>query len=542
MKHYLKKLEEQVHLRADKPALCDFEGDSYTYAQVAARIEQLHIFFQSAGIRKGDKVALCARNSARWAICFLAVNTYEAVIVPILPNFTPEGTAQLVRHSDSVLLIADPDIWTSLRSESLPQLRGVLDAREDRLLWAADELMQSAWDGREQLFQDCYPEGFQAQDVVYPAHNEDVSIINYTSGTSGDPKGVMLPYSAMSDIVEYCQQHIYNAPERLVSMLPLAHIYGLAMEFLYPCCTGFTIHFLGKTPSPSMLVKAMQAIQPSLVVTVPLIMEKVYAQLVRPVLNTRSAKTLRTVPGLRLSFYRSVGKKLLSELGGRIQTIIIGGAPLNWKVESEFKKIGLPYCVGYGMTEACPLLAIDNPATFVSGSCGKPIHEIRIDSSDPERVPGEIQTKGPNLFMGYYKNPEADAKAFTRDGWFRTGDLGVMDDGGNLFIRGRIKALILSSSGQNIYPEEVEQVLSRDPLVEESLVLDRGGKVIALVYPHAGNLPTEDEEEHLRLADAIRDAANRHLPNFSQIFRVEFVDVPFERTAKGSIKRHLYQV
>ena len=542
MKHYLKKLEEQMRLRADKPALCDYEGESYTYAQVAAQIEQLHIFFQSAGIRKGDKVALCARNSARWAICFLAVNTYEAVIVPILPNFTPEGTAQLVRHSDSVLLVADEEIWESLRNASLPRLRGVLDAREDRLLWSADETMESAWETRVQLFQDCYPEGFQAQDVVYPAHNEDVSIINYTSGTSGDPKGVMLPYSAMSDIVEYCQQHIYNAPERLVSMLPLAHIYGLAMEFLYPCCTGFTIHFLGKTPSPSMLIKAMKDIQPSLVVTVPLIMEKIYAQMVRPQLNTRSAKTLRTVPGLRLSFYRSVGKKLLAEMGGRVQTIIIGGAPLNWKVESEFKKIGLPYCVGYGMTEACPLLALENPATFVSGSCGKPIHEIRIDSSDPERVPGEIQTKGPNLFMGYYKNPEADAKAFTRDGWFRTGDLGVMDEGGNLFIRGRIKALILSSSGQNIYPEEVEQVLSRNPLVEESLVLDRGGKVIALVYPHAGTLPAEDEQEHTRLADSIRSAANLHLPNFSQIFRVEFVDVPFERTAKGSIKRHLYQV
>ena len=542
MKHYLKKLEEQMRLRADKPALCDYEGESYTYAQVAAQIEQLHIFFQSAGIRKGDKVALCARNSARWAICFLAVNTYEAVIVPILPNFTPEGTAQLVRHSDSVLLVADEEIWESLRNASLPRLRGVLDAREDRLLWSADETMESAWETRVQLFQDCYPEGFQAQDVVYPAHNEDVSIINYTSGTSGDPKGVMLPYSAMSDIVEYCQQHIYNAPERLVSMLPLAHIYGLAMEFLYPCCTGFTIHFLGKTPSPSMLIKAMKDIQPSLVVTVPLIMEKIYAQMVRPQLNTRSAKTLRTVPGLRLSFYRSVGKKLLAEMGGRVQTIIIGGAPLNWKVESEFKKIGLPYCVGYGMTEACPLLALENPATFVSGSCGKPIHEIRIDSSDPERVPGEIQTKGPNLFMGYYKNPEADAKAFTRDGWFRTGDLGVMDEGGNLFIRGRIKALILSSSGQNIYPEEVEQVLSRNPLVEESLVLDRGGKVIALVYPHAGTLPAEDEQEHTRLADSIRSADNLHLPNFSQIFRVEFVDVPFERTAKGSIKRHLYQV
>ena len=540
MKHYLKKLEEQVHLRADKPALCDYQGASYTYAQMAAYIEQMHIFFQAAGIRKGDKISLVARNSARWALNFLAVNTYEAVIVPILPNFTPDGTAQLINHSDSILLIADPDIWKQLSKKDLPQLRGVLSAREDQLLMA-DSVLREAWDSRKQLMQECYPQGFNAQDAVYPDNMDFLSIINYTSGTSGDPKGVMLSYGAMSDIVEYCQQHIYNAPESLVSMLPLAHIYGLAMEFIYPCCTGFTIHFLGKTPSPSLLVQSMQEIKPYLIVTVPLIMEKMCNKYIGPLLNTRSAKLLSSLPGVRLSFYKSVGEKMIEYLGGRVKTIIIGGAPLDWKVEGVFKKIGLPYAVGYGMTEACPLLALETPQGFVTGSCGKPIHEIRIDSSDPERIPGEIQSRGPNLTMGYYKNPEADAKSYTEDGWFRTGDLGVMDEDGNLFIRGRIKALILSASGQNIYPEEVEQVLSRNPAVVESVVLEREGKIIALVYAKADALVNLDEESQLELANGIRNRANQFLPKFSQIFRVELVDLPFERTAKGTIKRHLYK-
>ena len=541
MKPYLKKLEEQMRLRPDRLALCDYGGASYSYAQVASQIEQYHVFFQAAGIRKGDKIALCARNSARWAMLFLAVNTYEAVIVPILPNYTPEGTAQLIRHSDSVLLIADADIWKLLSRHELPQIRGVLDAREDHLLFSADERLSSAWEDRKQLFQDCYPEGFDFEQIHYPVNLEAIAIINYTSGTSGDPKGVMLSYGAMSDIVEYCQQHIHNAPENIVSMLPLAHIYGLAMEFIYPCCTGFTIYFLGKAPSPSLLVQSMSEVKPYLMITVPLIMEKVYVNLIRPQLNTRAAKALRTMPVLRTPFYKAVGKKVLAAFGGKLHTIIVGGAPFSWKVESVFKKIELPYAVGYGMTEACPLLAIEKPEHFAPGSCGKPVHQVRINSSEPDRIPGEIQTLGPNLFSGYYKNPEADAECRTADGWFRTGDLGVMDEAGNLFIRGRIKALILSASGQNIYPEEVEQILSRHPKVEESLVLDRDGKVTALVYPVAGAVPGDDEEAIAALAEDMRNASNAHLPRFSQIYRVELVDVPFERTAKGSVKRHLYQ-
>ncbi len=541
MKQYLKKLEEQMVLRADKKALCNYGGESFTYLEVASLIEEFHIFFQAAGIQKGDKVALCARNSAHWAISFLAINTYEAIVVPILPNYTAEGTSQLIRHSDSCFLITDKEIWKKLDSNNFPLVRGVLDLQGFRLLWDQDERLHQAWEERKTLFNDCYPEGFTTQDIHYPEHPENIAIINYTSGTSGDPKGVMLSYGAMSDIVEHCQQHIYNAPENLVSMLPLSHIYGLAIEFIYPCCTGFTIYFLGKVPSPSLLVQSMQEVKPYLMITVPLIMEKIYNQLIRPQLNTRYAKTIRTLPGVRMSFYKSVGKRLLTTLGGNLHWIIIGGAPLSWKIESVFKKIGLPYAVGYGMTEACPLLALESPEAFAPGSCGKPIHQIRIDSSEPERIPGEIQTLGPNLFSGYYKNPDADIEAHTADGWFRTGDLGVMDELGNVFIRGRIKALILSASGQNIYPEEVENAVLRHPQVEEALVLEREGKVIALVYPTAGSVKGDDEQAIEALAEDIRALSNQHLPSFSQVFRVEFVDVPFERTAKGSIKRHLYQ-
>ena len=528
MKNYLKLLEEQVHLHSQTPALCDYEGASYTYAQVAEIIERYHVFFRAAGIRPGDKVALCAKNSARWAILFLAVNTYEAVIVPILADFTAEGATKLIHHSDSVLLITDPEIWSQMSADKMPALRGVINAREEGLLWCVNSVVAKAWDNCDRLFSEAYPNGFDPQSVVYPGNEDALAFINYTSGTSGDPKGVMLTYGAMSDIVDVCQHQLGSKPDKLVSMLPLAHMYGLAMEFIYPCCTGFTIWFLGKLPSPSLLLKACKQIQPSLMITVPLVMEKLFQAQVQPQMNSLSAH----VPYLRIPYFKGLGRKLLKDLGGRLGTIIIGGAPLSWNVENGFRKIGLPYAVGYGMTEACPLLSLETPDHFEPGSCGKPTHRLRIESSDPERIPGEIQAQGPNLTIGYYKNPEADAKAWTQDGWFRTGDLGIMDEDGNVFIKGRIKAIILSSSGQNIYPEEVEQVLFHHPMVQESLVIERGGKVIALVYPKPGTNPSEDE---------IRNTTNQSLPIFSQIFRVELVDLPFQRTAKGTIKRHLYQ-
>jgi long-chain acyl-CoA synthetase len=538
MKPYLKKLEDQIHHNGSHPALCDYGGASFTYADLAKQIELYHIYFRTIGIRKGDKIALCARNSARWAISFLAVNTYGAVIVPLLADFTPDSAAHLVDHSESVLLFVDPDMWKRMDVSLMPRLRAAINCKADKLLWTAGKKYETAWSHRKKQFSGLYPDGLHPEKVSYNAFTEeDLAIINYTSGTSGEPKGVMLPYRAMSDIVEYCQGHICPEPDRLVSILPLAHMYGLAIEFVYPCCTGFTIHFLGKAPSPSLLLKALQEVQPGLMVTVPLVMEKIYHTLVVPQLAAQHLK----MPGFNSFYYKSVGKKLLKQLGGRVQTIIIGGAPLNWDVECGFRQIGLPYVVGYGMTEACPLLAYEQVGKYVPGSCGKPIHTIRIDSSDPENVPGEIQAQGPNLTIGYFKNPEADANAWTEDGWLRTGDLGTLDSGGNLFIRGRIKALILSATGQNIYPEEIEQLLDMHPYVKESVVVDRGGKVVALVYPDTDAIASLEERDHTEVPEIIRAQINAKLPAYSQIGRLELVDMPLVRTAKGTVKRHLYQ-
>lgn len=538
MKSFLKKLEEQVKQYPDRPALCDYGGTGYTYREVAEQMEIYHAYFRSIGLRKGDKVALCARNCARWAVVFLAANTYGAVIVPLLADFTPENVAQLTDHSESVLLFTDPEIWKRLDVSLMPRLRAAINCKGDKLLWTAGKKYESAWSQRKSQFSDQFPRGLDPQAVSYPDNQEDqLGIINYTSGTSGAPKGVMLPFRAVSDVVDYCQKNITDKPDALVSMLPLAHMYGLIIEFVYPCCTGFTIHFLGKAPSPSLLAKALQEVKPQLLITVPLVMEKLYHALVLPMLASKPAY----LPGINTLFYKSVGKKTIKALGGRVKEIIIGGAPLSWEIESRFRQIGLPYVVGYGMTEACPLLAYAGLDHYVPGSCGRPIHTIRIDSSDPENIPGEIQAQGPNLTLGYYKNPEADAAAWTEDGWFRTGDLGTLDSNGNLFIRGRIKALILSSTGQNIYPEEIESLLDAHPYVKESVVVDKGGKVVALVYPDAEGIVSMGERDHQEIPEIIRAQINAKLPPYSQIARVEMRDMPLERTAKGSVKRHLYQ-
>ena len=375
--------------------------------------------------------------------------------------------------------------------------------------------------------------------MCYPDDNlDDLAIINYTSGTTGNPKGVMLTYGAMSDTDDFANSHFPNKPgETVVSMLPLAHMYGLAIEFIHPNVDGVTVYFLGKTPSPTTLLKAMQDIKPYMVVTVPLVMEKIYANAIKPALE--KAKPLLGVPGLSQLIYRKARNKVIEAFGGAVRCFIMGGAALNPEAERCFKKIRLPYTVGYGMTEACPLLGYEWWTKFAPGSCGKPVHELRIDSEDPQNIAGEIQAKGPNLTIGYYKNPEATAAAFTEDGWFRTGDLGIIDSKGNIFIRGRLKSMILNSSGQNIYPEEVEAVVNNCEYVEECVVVDRAGKITALVYPA---LPDDmDDETKATIPNVIRDEANQSLPAYSKISKVEFVEEPFEKTPKMSIKRFLYK-
>ncbi len=539
MKHYLKTLEATVRNHWTQKALCDYNGDTFSYANLAINIEQFSIFFDAAGIGKGEKVALCARNCARWAMTFWGINANNRVAVPLLADFHPDTVSKLTNHSDSVVLFVDDDIWAKMKPEDMPNLKVAVNVKDYSVLWHQDEAVAEAWNNRKKTFAQRYPDGMFPENVTYPDDNaDDLAIINYTSGTTGTPKGVMLTYNAISDTDNFANTQFPNTPgETIVSMLPLAHMYGLAIEFIHPNVDGVTVYFLGKTPSPSTLLKAMRDIKPYMVVTVPLVMEKIYGNAIKP--SMEKAKTLLSIPGLNKLVYRTARKKMVEAFGGGVRCFIMGGAALNPEAEQFFKKIRLPYTVGYGMTEACPLLGYEWWTKFVPGSCGKPVHELRIDSDDPHHIPGEIQVKGPNLTIGYYKNPEATAAAFTDDGWFRTGDLGIIDEKGNIFIRGRIKSMILNSSGQNIYPEELEAVLANCEHVDECLVVDRDGKITALVYTE---LPEDmDEETKAAIPAKIRDEANKSLPNYSKIKVVEMMDAPFEKTPKRTIKRFLYK-
>ena len=539
VKHYLKTLEETVCAQWDEKALCDYGGEAFTYGDVAKNIEVFRLFLNDAGITKRSKIAICARNCARWAMTFWGINVNECVAVPLLADFHPNSISTLTHHSDSVLLFTDKAIWEQLNPGQMPNLWAAIDVKDGSMLWHADDRVAEAWENRERAFAQKHPSGLKREQISYPTDNMDkLAIINYTSGTTGNPKGVMLTYGAISDTDAFSNSHFPNQPgERIVSMLPMAHMYGLAIEFIHPNVDGVTVYFLGKTPSPSTLLRAMQEVKPYMVVTVPLVMEKVYANSIKPALD--KMRWLTAIPQARKEIYKIVRKKLLAAFGGQVRGFIMGGAALRPEVEDCFKQMGLPYTVGYGMTEACPLLGWEWCTEFVPGSCGKPVHELRINSEDPMNVPGEIQVRGANITTGYYKNPEANAAAFTDDGWFRTGDLGVLDKDNNIFIRGRIKSMILNSSGQNIYPEEVEAVLSGCAYVNESLVVERKGRLVALVYPE---IPDDvDVSRHQEIGEVIRTTANRLLPVYSKINEVVFVDEPFEKTPKMSIKRYLYR-
>lgn len=543
MKHYLSKLEYVTRLEWDKLALCDYNGEQFTYAQAARLMEELRIFFLDAGLKKGDKVAICARNSARWAISFLAANVSEMVVVPILADFTPESVINLLNHCEAKILFTDAEIWAKLNPKDLSSLKVALNVKDYKALYASDKDLQEKADGMHKTFLDKWSKGFNAANVAYPVNNaDDLAIINYTSGTTSDPKGVMLTYGAMTDTVEFSQNNVKNTSEdKVVSMLPLAHMYGLAIEFIYPHCSGCQVYFLGKTPSPSSLIAAMQEVRPYMVVTVPLVMEKIYDKSLKPALSKGVVKILTAIPGINNLIYRKAGKKLQETFGGQVRIFIMGGAALRGDVEKCFKKMKFPYTVGYGMTEACPLLGWETWQKFAPRSCGKPVHDLRIDSEDPERIAGEIQVRGANLTIGYYKNEEATRLAFTDDGWFRTGDLAVLDSQRNIFIRGRAKSMILSSSGQNIYPEEVEAVVNSQPNVVESVVVDRGSHLVALVLMDPEYMSSLDPEVVSDIPEKIRIMANEKLPVYSKLTKVELRTEPFEKTPKMSIRRFLYK-
>ena len=543
--HYLERLQNATRKYWDKAALNSIGGESFTYGQMAVQIEKFHLVFEALGVRKGDKIALHARNGARWGMTYLAVNTYEAVIVPILADFTSESAAFLTNHSESIILFTNEDKWKQMDIAKMPLVKLVIDDDNWGLLYAASDEIAATYARMEELFAAKWPEGYGPEDVVFPTDNwDELSTINYTSGSTGDPKGVMLTYRNFCANVDYSQRNV-PAGDKMVSMLPMAHMYGLVIEFIYPLCNGTAIYWLGKAPTPATLLKAFADVKPYLLITVPLVMEKIYKSKIKPTLDKPAVKFALKVPGLNKIIYKKVKDGLVQAFGGNVQEFIMGGAPLNPEVEKIFKKINFPYLVGYGMTEACPLLAYEHWTKYVPGSCGKPVDcaTVRIDSEDPEHIAGEIQAKGENITIGYYKNPEASANAFTEDGYLRTGDLGIMDKEGNIFIKGRSKSLILTANGQNVYPEELEAIINNQPYVAESVAVDRAGKIVALVYLDKDAIKRDklDDEAISDIPEKVRVGANRKLPSYSQIAKVEVVLVPFEKTPKMSIKRFLYK-
>ena len=510
--HYFSRLENTIKSNWNGISVANFRGESFTYGELATQIARFHVFFETAGLKKGDKVALCAKNSARWGITFFAANTYEAVLVPILADFNPEAVNSLVDHSESKVLLTDTDIWNKLDITKMPTVQAVFSSSDFSLLYAADAKVQEACDKLDELFEAKYPNGYTAEMVSFPADNDtELAIINYTSGTTSAPKGVMLRYECISENVSFGQKRLPTGPgEQLVSMLPMAHMYGMMFELIYPVCNGAAVYYLGKTPTPALLLGAM--------------------------------KVLCAIPGVNQLIFKKVRKSLLEAFGGGVREIVMGGAALNPEVEKWFRRFKLPFTVGYGMTEAAPLLAYEDWWEFASKSCGKAVDsvEVRIDSDDPYKKVGEIQAKGNSIMSGYYKNEEATNAAFTADGWLRTGDLGLLDKKGNIYIKGRSKNMILSANGQNIYPEEIEAEVNNQPYVVESVVVDRGTKLVALVYMDAEKAKSEgvDLEAYKK---TIMSEVNLTMPAYSKLTMVEYMDQPFEKTPKMSIKRFMYK-
>ena len=541
-----KILEESIRKHWDRPALSNYQGATLKYSDVARRMAKLHIAFEQCGLQKGDKVAICSRNQANWGVSFLAAMTYGAVPVPILHEFKPGNIHYLVNHSEAKVLFVDEVIWEGLSAYEMPDLHVVVQINTFKFLYARSK---DLWDVREHLnesFGHKYPNHFGPEDLDYYEDSADeLAMINYTSGTSGFSKGVMIPYRALYSNFElawYAEPQM-DCEAEVVSMLPSAHMYGMMFEFLFEMTLGAHVHFLTRVPSPKIIMKAFSEIHPSIIIAVPLIIEKIYKSKLKPIIDKN--KLFFKIPGLDKVIMKKFREELINTFGGKFEEVILGGAAFNPEVEAFFKKIGFPYTVGYGMTECAPIIGYAHWNTVKLGSCGKaaPNIEIRIDSTDPERIPGEVQVRGANVFLGYYKNEEATRQSFTDDGWFRTGDMGIMDSDGYLFLRGRSKCMILGPSGQNIYPEELEAVINNVNYVVDSLVIEDGGGLTALVYPdyHQGELDGMNRAALEARISGTLPEINKEIPNYAQIKKIEFLPEDFERTPKRSIKRYLYQ-
>ena len=544
-RHFLDYIQTTIRRDWKEPAMTDYDdGGEFTYGEMAEKIARIHVLFKAMGLKKGDKVALCGRNSSHWAIAMLATVSYEAVAVSIMDAFTPESIYALVKHSDARIFMVGDVVWKNLKEEELNQVDAIICQNTLELYFGKNNDIKNAHASWDKLFKAEYPNGFDPTKTTYSTDNfDEPAIINYTSGSTGDPKGVILTHRNISSNVTFGQDKIPNqAGWSVVSMLPLAHMFGLTFEFLYQLAGGCHVYFLNRTPSPQVLLKALSEVHPYMILTVPLVIEKIFKKSIFPAIQKPLVKVLWYLPGINKVIRRKVYNKLMQAFGGNLKYLIIGGAALNHEVEKCLKQIKFPYCVGYGMTECAPLIAYTPWDSFKIRSCGKIVDrmEVKVDSENPQKVVGEIMVKGESVMNGYYKNQAATDAIFTKDGWMKTGDLGVIDADGNIFIRGRNKNMILSGNGQNIYPEEIEDKVNNMPYVIESVVVSRGGNLVALVYADTAAIKKETTHTPQEIMDMNCAKVNKLIPRFCKISSFELVEQEFAKTPKKSIKRYLY--
>lgn len=541
-------IEESIKKNWDLDALTDYKGATLQYKDVARKIEKLHILLKESGVKKGDKIAVCGRNSSHWGVTFLATVTYGAVIVPILHEFKADNIHNIVNHSEAKLLFVGDMAWETLNEEAMPNLEGIILMNDFTLLVCRREKLYYAREHLNEMFGKKFPKNFRKEHVKYELDNpEELAVLNYTSGTTSFSKGVMLPYRALWSNMKFASEVLtLHSGDKIVSMLPMAHMYGLSFEFLYEFIAGCHVYFLTRMPSPKIIFQAFAEVKPNLVIAVPLIIEKIIKKSVLPKLQTPAMKILLKVPIINDKIKATVREQLIQAFGGNFYEIIIGGAAFNSEIEQFLKSVDFPYTVGYGMTECAPIICYEDWKKFKPGSCGKaaPRMEVKILSPDPENVVGEIICRGPNVMLGYYKNEKATAEVIDSEGWLHTGDLGVMDKEGNVTIKGRSKNMLLGPSGQNIYPEEIEEKLNGYPMVAECIVIQQGDdKLAALIYPDFEEAEAAglDNNAIEKLMEENRIALNAELPPYSQIARVKIYPEEFEKTPKKSIKRFLYQ-
>ena len=557
--HYLTHIDEAVKANWDKPAITNYGGSTYTFAQVAEGVERWHILFEKCGIKKGDKVAISAKNSAEWCIAFLGIVTYDAVAVPLLADFLPQNLAELTRLSDSRLLLVDKSVMNAFvrngivdSFKSYGDFCGLVNLVEKKTELDCDGSLAGIYEVVDAEFAKRFPAGVKVDDIDYKKGKdrlEDLSVISYTSGTSSAPKGVMLHAKSLSGNIRFARDYVPTVPNgNTFSILPLAHIFGLSLDFLFMFSKGCHIHIFSAKPVPALLLKALGEVKPFLFLTVPLLIEKIFRSKVIPVLRKPAMRFLTAIPGVRTLIYKKIRKTVLDAFGGNLHIagFFIGGAAISKDVDKIMRRVKIPYAVGYGMTECGPLISYkgwNHPALKNDAGIIRPDIEVRIDSSRPADLPGEIQVRGNHVTSGYYKNEEATKAAFTDDGWFKTGDMGTMDSNDYVIIRGRCKNMILTANGQNIYPEEIEEIINQQPLILESLVVGRKNGLVALIVlnPDAVKAAGISNEEAGKIVEDSVFAMNNQLPIYSRIAKCEVRDIPFEKTPKLSIKRFMYQ-